>query len=272
MDIGRQIMQELAHGSEYCDVLGRRSDELREVEEQLEKGKMPGVFRLHSKASELNPRSPEEYLVLLSLVDVRKSKHAVLHEIVETAMKYPQSYHAVKEKVAQALREVCKENIARQKKLDPSLFRGMLAVLSRNTKCFSSGVIVPWLEEGMSGTAALVISRVIMKGVSSREYMEEFVEELLRQRHGTPVHVLIMSVLIKKLKLGQSTVEKIEEYIVEGEQAGERVLAWNKLVLAFVRGYKGAVDMGRVREIYAGSTKEIEKEIQRELGMAGEEA
>jgi len=270
MELGRKILQELSHGTSYYDLLSRREDEIEKIEKILAKGKVPSVFRLHTREYEISPKSPEDYLALIGLLDVKKTKYIALKDIVELVVGYPHTYHPVKEKIGEILREASKENIKKQKKLDPSLFRALCTLMCRNTKCMAEAVILPWIREGMTNTAALVLSRVIMKSSSEREYMEEFLERLMEESESSVTFILIVSVLIKKIKFGKPTVEKIEKYIFDTGSEVERSLAWNKLVLAFVRGYKDAADLRRVEERYReiereSKLTEIEKEILREI-------
>ncbi|KAI5189307.1 hypothetical protein NECID01_0502 [Nematocida sp. AWRm77] len=269
MDIGSKIIEDLSNGQEYCDVLSRHCEEIEEAEEMLKKGSLPSVFRLHSKESPIAPETPEEYLMLLGLLEIRQSKYPVFKELVEKVLGYPLSYYAVKEKVFEALKDVCRENILRCKKLDPSLFRAMLAGVSRCTKAFTHGAIVPWVREGMTSTAALVMGRVVMKSTSEKEYMEEFIQALLEEKKDIAVFTLLTCALIKRIKLSPEVLERVVGYIQKEDRVEGRCLTWNKLVLVFVRGYKDVVDLEGIPSMYNhANPTPIEKEIQKELGVS----
>ncbi|OAG29562.1 essential nuclear protein 1 [Nematocida displodere] len=265
MDIGRRVISELNNGSGYCDILSRNCEELEKLEEDIQRGEVPSVFRLHSKDSALAPKTPEEFLLLLELVDLRKSKFCTLKEITDRVVGYPLNYYPVKLKVAEVFHDLGKKHIATYKRLEQSLFNGMTLIITKNTKAFTEGVIKPWLEAGMSSTASLVLSRVIMKGGSERVYMEEFIMDMVGCTRSPCVSTLLTSVLIKKIKLSEITLNAVFRYIVDGDKSNGRYLIWNKMVLVFVRGYKKAIDMSAIKELYVESTAKIEREIVREL-------
>lgn len=276
--LGAQILDELASGNEYFDVLNRSQEEIKKAEEEMGRGDLPSFFRLHSRTSVISPRNPEEYLMLLDALDMSGCKPSVLKEITEKVTRYPISYNKVKTKIAEALRERSEQNIREKKKLDQLLFKALSHLLSNATQAFVDGLIRPWLPR-MTSTDALVLSRVLMRGTSDREYMEDFILFLLGQRKNNKTATLLTGILIKKIKLSQNLVDRTYNYLIRPlspqddifqqvpsscAETPRRILAWNKLVLVFLRGYKSRVDLCALKEAYAGDQlSEIELEIRK---------
>lgn len=269
MGIGQKIISELSSGNGFYDRLNRNTEEIEEIEEieeQLETGVMPGVFKLHSKSVNVSPKTPEEYLELLSLVDIKKAQAKVFKEIVDRVVGYPISYLSVKRRVAEELRVLSMEYIQKKKKLECSLFRAHIQILSRCTITYFTDIIKPISEEGMTNTVSLIISRVIMKSTPDRIYMEEVLLSMLNLERTHSIYTLLTAILIKNIQFKQETVERVYSYILEGPvEAEKRYLAWNKVVLIFVRNYKRQIPLEPIREIYAGSKLPIEIEIQKEI-------
>ncbi|KAI5193230.1 hypothetical protein NEMIN01_2427 [Nematocida minor] len=266
MGIGQKVLEELSSGNSFYDRLNRHTDEIEGIEEQLEMGVMPSIFRLHSKSSAITPKSPEEYLEILSLIDIKKAQPKVLKEIVDRVLGYPTSYYSVKRKVVEEVRIRSMEYIHKNKKLECSLFRAHIQILSRCTNAYFADVIKPICEEGMTNTVSLIISRVLMKSTPERVYMEEMLLSILALQRTHSVYTLLTAILIKNIQFKQETVDVVYEYILDGpEIAEQRFLAWNKVVLIFIRNYKKQVDLQPIKEMYAETVSPIEKEIEKEL-------
>lgn len=271
MNIGREVINGLMNGCEYQDILGQKTEEIEKIEKTLAEGDLPSVFRLHSKEMHITPRTPEEYLTLLNVMNMRKSKNVALLSVVERVMRYPIEYYPVKKRVAEIMREVSKDYMEKNKRLEQPLFKSMICIVSKCTKAFSEAVIIPWLtyEQGMSKTAALIFARVIMKSRSEKKYMEEFIEELMEQERTHSLYTLLMSVLIKKISLTDKILYMVKEYLLNNPnmQSDKRFLAWNNLVLVFVREYKSKIDLSALLDVYTGNDNKIETEIRKELAQ-----
>ncbi|KAI5172886.1 hypothetical protein NEFER03_1902 [Nematocida sp. LUAm3] len=265
MNIGQKIVLELANGKTYCDLLSQHQEEIEKTESELQKSQLPTLFKLHTKESAIAPKSPEEFLVLLEMIDLKKSKPATFKLIFERVLGYPLSYYSVKKKVSEVLRIMSQEHITKHKKLEYSLFKCMLLLASRCTKAFSEAVICPWIQEGMTSTCALVLSRVIMKASSEKEYMEEFLVSLLDLDRTHSLYIIVTSILIKKIAFSVSALELVYAYILDARTMETRFLAWNKLVLAFVRAYKKDIDLSELLDVYNTPESKIEVEIKAEL-------
>lgn len=266
MGLGHKVITELSTGNSYYDILNRNIEEIDKIEEELRTGVLPSVFRLHSKESLIAPKSAEEYLDLLLLVDINQAQTKIAKEIVERVMGYPSSYYDVKRKITEKLRERSLEYIKKNKKLECSLFKAHIQILSRCTKAYFAGMIKPLVEGGMNSTLSLILSRVIMKSTPERAYMDELLLSMLRLERTHAVYTLLTSILIKNVQFKQETVDKIYEYVLEGPSAQEqRYLAWNKVVLIFLRNYKKQIDLAALKEIYAHAESPIEVEIGKEL-------
>lgn len=266
MGIGQQVISELSSGNGFYDRLNRNTEEIEMIEEQLENGTMPSIFKLHSKSTNVSPKSPEEYLEILSLIDIKKSQPKIFKEIVDRVVGYPISYYSVKRKVVEELRVRSMEYIQKNKKLECSLFRAHIQVLSRCTPSYFDDVIKPICENGMTNLVALIISRVIMKSTPERAYMEEMLLSMLGIGRSHSLYTLLTALLIKNIQFKQETVDRVYEYILDGPMIEEqRYLAWNKVVLVFIRNYKRQVCLDPLRDIYAEAKLPIEKEIEKEL-------
>lgn len=218
--------------------------------------------------------------MLLESLDMSLCKPSMLKEITEKVTRYPISYLKVKTKIAEILREKSEQNIKEKKKLDQLLFKALTHLLSNATQAFVDGLIRPWLPR-MTNTDALVLSRVLMRGTSDREYMEDFILFLLGQQKNNKTATLLTGILIKKIKLSQNLIDQTYNYLIRplspqdeifqqvapsSADAPRRILAWNKLVLVFLRGYKSRVDLGILKEAYnTVQASEIELEIRREM-------
>ncbi|KAI5187351.1 hypothetical protein NEHOM01_2113 [Nematocida homosporus] len=267
LEIGQQIVRDFRTGNEYCDLLSRNVKEIGKIEQNLKDGILPEVFKLHSKVSIISPKSVREMCLLLEVVDLKVSKLKVWREIVERVVGYPLGYLEVKTEVLSVFGGVVREYVAKHKRLEQSLFKGAVCALSRSTKAFATSVLMPWVREGMTGAGALVMSRVVMKSSSEREYMEWLLRELMGLGWSSAVYALLLSILIKKLKLSQEVLAEVKTYLVVGcNGTAERVLSWHKLVLVVVRGYSKEVDLSELKEYYGEvGGNGIEEEIR--LGL-----
>ncbi|KAH9387311.1 uncharacterized protein NEMAJ01_2207 [Nematocida major] len=266
MGIGQQVLAELNDGSNYYDMLNRNMDELDKIEQQMKEGSLPSIFRLHSKESMLAPKTPEEFMDVLALIDINVAQPKTAKEIVERVMGYPLSYYEVKKRVTDSIRIRSVEYIKKNKKLECSLFKAHVQILNRCTNAYFEGVIKPLIKNGMPSSLSLIISRVIMKSTPDKAYMEEFLGKLMGLTRTHSVYTLITAVLIKNIQFRQETLNAIYEYVLEGLlQPNQRFLAWNKVVLIFVRNYKKHIPHEGILGIYEGTTSAIELEIRKEL-------
>ncbi|KAI5160634.1 essential nuclear protein 1 [Nematocida ausubeli] len=267
MGIGQEIISELLNDKGYFQKLDRNSYEIEKIEEQLRGGMMPSIFKLHSKESVVAPQSAEEYMEILSLVDIKQAQVKVIKEIVERVMGYPINYYAVKRKVTEALRERSMEYIRKNKKLEASLFKAHVLVISRCCRAYFDEIIMPLCKEGMTSTVALIISRVIMRCTSEKSHMEELLRKVMQLEKSHSVYTLLTAILIKKIQFGQRVIDEVHEYVLQESAGAEgpRFLAWNKVVLVFVRNYKTKIDQSGLREIYSQAESPIEVEILKEL-------
>ncbi|OAG31014.1 essential nuclear protein 1 [Nematocida sp. ERTm5] len=266
MGIGQEIMAELMNDEGYFLKLDRNSEEIAKIEEELRTGTLPSIFKLHSHKSVIAPHSAEDYLELLLVIDIKQAQVKVLKEIVERVMSYPLAYYQVKKRVTELLREKSMEYIRKHKKLEISLFKAHVMIMSRCSKAYFSGMIKPLCDEGMSNNIALILSRVIMKCTCEKGHMEDMLRNIMVLERTHSVYILITAILIKGIRFSQDIIDDVHQYILdELQNTSTRYLAWNKVVLVFIRNYKNQVDTSLLIDIYREPTSPIEIEILKEL-------
>ncbi|KAI5180511.1 hypothetical protein NEOKW01_0815 [Nematocida sp. AWRm80] len=267
MTVGRQIIQELSTGNTMYDLLSRNTEELEKIEEQLKKGELPDLFRLHSKDSLFTPSTPEDFCKTLDLIDLSKAKYSLLKEITTRVVGYPIAYYEVKKRIASVLFKAGRENIKKTKRLDVVLFKAFLEITGRSTKAFTEGILIPWVESEMTTAESLVLSRVIMKALPDREYSEELILTMITLPRTHPLFTLLTALLIKRIKFSQETINQVHEYILDIATESQRYLAHNKVVLSFIRGYHQSIDLNPLLNIYHTPSTSIEIQIENELKL-----
>jgi len=276
VDVGMLVLSELENGEDYESIVSRNLAEIESLKKEIKKGVLPKVFSIPSQSA-LAPKDEKDFELLVEMLDLKNAPYSFIEKVTEKMLTYPAKYLAVKRVFASLLREVVVAHLSRDRRLDRLLFKSLMLVVSRSSPLFSQTIAMPLLcapepESGgrLSSSGVQILARVIMKARTNRDYMQVFVEDLLKVEPSPSLSTMLMSVFIKKLRFGGELLAKCRAYIVESCRERGTYLAWNNMVLAFVRAYAGAVDAEDILRFYESvrDRKEIEQEIIEEIRKA----
>jgi Bystin len=273
ISVGALVLDLLESGNDYESVASRNLEEVEEAKMEIKGGSLPKLFSVPSK-SVLAPKCERDFGVLLEMLDMKRAPYAVIEKLTEKVLSYPQKYEGVKRLFGGVLREIVLAHLAKDRRLDRLLFKSLMLLVSRNPAVFSQTIVLPLLSspdaERFSIYRTQILARVVMKAKTNRDYMQVFVEDLMRLPPSPAASTLLMAVFIKKLKLGTETLEAWRDYALQCCKERGLYLAWNNMVLAFARGYADRVDMSSILCFYEAlrEKREIEKEIIEEIKRA----